>query len=558
VPKRQPGKKGEKAFDFRFDKSVGLVGLSEAARPNAAKNTAMSNDESIRHKYLNNLSPEQKEKKQDGYNNCQFNQFVSDQLSLHRRGRDTREYGCMSQKYYPSEKMPQVSVIIVFYNEARSTLLRTAWSVIDRAPDHLLKEVVLVDDGSTREHLKQALDDEVKLMPKTKVVRMPERGGLIRAKVFGVDHSSGEVLVFIDSHCEANDGWLEPLLDRIVRNRKAIAMPVIDVIDMDSFEVKQAIVEKGVFSWSLYFYWLAPRNHILETHQGRYGVDPLQCPIMAGGLFAVDRDYFFESGAYDMGQDTWGGENLEMSFRVWMCGGSLEIVPCSRIAHVFRSRSPYSFKDRDPSRTIAHNLNRVAEVWMDEYAPVYFNLTGNKHYGFGDVAERKKFRKDHHCHSFKWFMDNVAQYQFAPLPEFYHMSGQLKLEGTDQCVGTEGDTARLSACSSYRYLDIEPWYLTKHPFEGQIRHEHSSGSRCILASDTNYQSGPSVGMSVCFDHERSGEPLKWHYNEETHTITLGSNKGACLTGDGDDVRLKPCAPPYSNQKWQFVKLPYRS
>ena len=185
---------------------------------------------------------------------------------------------------------------------------------------------------------------------------------------------------------------------------------------MDSFELKQAIVEKGVFSWSLYFYWLAPRNHIMETHAGRYGVDPLQCPIMAGGLFAVDREYFFESGAYDMGQDTWGGENLEMSFRVWMCGGSLEIVPCSRIAHVFRSRSPYSFKDRDPSRTIAHNLNRVAAVWMDEYAPIYYNITANKHYGNGDVTERKKFRKDHHCHNFKWFMDNVAGYQFAPIP----------------------------------------------------------------------------------------------------------------------------------------------
>lgn len=76
----------------------------------------------------------------------------------------------------------------------------------------------------------------------------------------------------------------------------------------------------------------------------------------------MDRNYFYESGAYDMGQDTWGGENIEMSFRIWMCGGRLEIVPCSRISHVFRSRSPYTFKDRDPSRTIAHNLNRVAAV----------------------------------------------------------------------------------------------------------------------------------------------------------------------------------------------------
>ena len=37
---------------------------------------------------------------------------------------------------------------------------------------------------------------------------------------------------------------------------------------------------------------------------------------MAGGLFSIERHYFYEVGSYDSGMNIWGGENLEMSFRV--------------------------------------------------------------------------------------------------------------------------------------------------------------------------------------------------------------------------------------------------
>ena len=48
------------------------------------------------------------------------------------------------------DDLPTTSVIFCFVDEVWSTLLRSVHSVLNRSPPHLLQEVILVDDCSTR------------------------------------------------------------------------------------------------------------------------------------------------------------------------------------------------------------------------------------------------------------------------------------------------------------------------------------------------------------------------------------------------------------------------
>ncbi|KAK5858893.1 hypothetical protein PBY51_003002 [Eleginops maclovinus] len=479
-----------------------------------------------------------------------FNIYVSDRISLNRSVPDIRNPNCIKKLY--AEKLPNTSIIIPFHNEGWSSLLRTVHSVLNRSPPQLIAEIILVDDFSDKEHLKEALEKYMVRLPKVRILRTKKREGLIRTRLLGAGAAKGEVITFLDSHCEANVNWLPPLLDRIAENRKTIVCPMIDVIDHDNFgyETQAGDAMRGAFDWEMYYKRIPIPNELQKDDPS----EPFESPVMAGGLFAVDRKWFWELGGYDTGLEIWGGEQYEISFKVWMCGGRMEDIPCSRVGHIYRKYVPYKVPG---GVSLARNLKRVAEVWMDEYAEyIYQRRPEYRHLSAGDMTAQKELRNRLNCMNFKWFMNKVAwdlPKHYPPVEPPAGAWGEVRNVGSSMCLESKhfvsGSPIRLENCVKGR---------------GDVSWSHGQVFTFGWREDIRV-GDPMHTKKVCFDavshnspvtlydcHGMKGNQL-WRYRKDKSLYHSVSNSCIDCSPNERRIFMNTCDSSSATQQWLFEK-----
>ncbi|XP_063337307.1 probable polypeptide N-acetylgalactosaminyltransferase 8 [Pelmatolapia mariae] len=493
-------------------------------------------------KWGEDLSEDDQREAQNLYEKYGYNVFLSDRLPLDRPLPDTRDPRCL-KKSYPKD-LPSLSVVLIYLDEALSVLQRALRSIIDRTPKNLLKEIIMVDDNSSNENLKGDLDMYLKLLeqenPNLRIVRVrhSEQKGLAYARVSGWRAATADVVAILDAHIEVHEMWAEPLLTQIKADRTVVVSPVFDKVSFDDLKVTKYYPSAHAFDWAL---WCMYESFTPEYYKLNDGSLPGKSPSVMGILVA-DRKFLGEIGVLDEGMKVYGGENVELGIRVWTCGGSVEVVPCSKIAHIERAHKPY-MPDLGPA--MKRNALRVAEIWMDEYKHninLAWNIPFENHgIDIGDISERKKLREKLNCKPFKWYLDNVYP-KLDPWDNLLAYGGMKNLDA-GMCLDqgpVPGHTPIAYNC--HYYVSQFTYYRgTGELYIGGIKAHKYNDNRCLADIGTE-ETEP--GLYNCKEAVQKGMGIYWDFTQGKELKNRKTKR--CLEVTNQKLLLREC----TGQRWQ--------
>ncbi|XP_044535555.1 probable polypeptide N-acetylgalactosaminyltransferase 8 [Gracilinanus agilis] len=449
-----------------------------------------------------------------------YNVYLSDHLPLNRSIPDTRPLRCLNKKY--PLQLPTLSVVITFGDEALSVLQRAITSIINRTPSHLLKELILVDDFSSNEDLKEDLDKQIQLYNLKysgllTLIRHTKRKGIVSARLSGGQAATADVVVFLDGHTEVNVEWAEPILARIQKDHTVVVSPTIDKILSNTLEVEQYPLTSIGFNWRLFGHYDYLSVNLKDD------IIPIKSPTIMD-FFAASRTFLEEIGSLDTGMLFYGAEKTELSLRVWQCGGKIEILPCSRIAHLQQTIEPSPLMILP---LMKYSALQVAEVWMDKYKYMVYlawNLPLESHgMDFGVVSSWIELRKKLKCKSFDWYLRNVYPV-LMPIQNIVGYGAMKNSVNEMICMdqgNIEGNTPAMHNCNGYRKQFVY-YHLTGELYVGPLHADIYSNDRCL----TDPGEGWKPELVSCQDATLRKLNMYWNFKQETQLPTGHSAVGA--------------------------------
>jgi len=322
-------------------------------------------------------------------------------------------------------------------------MVKTIRSFCERTPSEILQEIIVVDDGSEPplEGLLGGIDKNCRL----RVLRHADTLGLMIAKQTGGDAATGEFIGFFDCHVAPNRGWYKELIEVIQGGPRRMAVPIITDLDLDAWNEKPQSQEnsKCYIDFGANFMW--------------YDDGSPYIPVISGGLVALSRSWWHESGGFDNKMRGWGGENIDQSLRTWLCGGEILRARSSRVAHMWRI-------PEDP-RTASHykrvagggnNIARVAAAWFDKFLVKFAdgNIAKEVAKGGGpDVSNYRDIKERLHCKSYGYFLHRFRKVykDGGLLPDIVF---KIRSMGSDRCIKRAGEKFAMGPCSEASWFHL--------------------------------------------------------------------------------------------------------
>eukprot|EP00397_Hematodinium_sp_SG-2012_P023525 GEMP01024446.1.p1 GENE.GEMP01024446.1~~GEMP01024446.1.p1 ORF type:complete len:580 (+),score=104.61 GEMP01024446.1:119-1858(+) len=396
-------------------------------------------------------------------------------------------------------RLKTISVVLPCSGEGEYAR-KTVASVYDSMPEDLLEEIIVVDDNSDPPLEKSFLDSEFELSHKLKVLRQNTQQGLIKAKLIGGNAAKGDIIVFFDCHVAPQANWYEPFFDGMNENYKRMIIPSITDLDVDTWTQRGrgGGVAKCYITFDADFKWFDSDNN--------------DVPALSGGLLGISKRWWIETGGYDTQMVGWGGENIDQSFRTWLCGGEMKMAPTSQVAHMWRmGDKKTSAHYTIPAGSASRNRMRAAAAWMGPFAEKIkeeFPI-GHEVHNMGDLSNILKVQKRLECKPFAWYLHRFRNIYIEGglVPEKIFAlktnGGCLRFMGS---AGTSGNGRGMLS------LDAACAITERHRFHATNRIGKQDGAKSLRGKNGENNAGAGIPLSgirawntdQCFDSVKNG------------------------------------------------------